>query len=208
MFKERSEDTINAKGRLNDPRRERVDRLLLHLALENGQLFGERKCRAVHLHVCRASLKLLCNAFQLILWHFFEKLLHCAPILFEGLHDLHARFLGDSQDLAFDWFFQRLFVLQVALGRLCMSVQVESRAIGNANAFQPPIRTEDLRVPTVASIVCHLCRQMLAEANILLVQTNVQEKLVRPYDEECQGLIVDETFSYSVASRHLDRLLS
>mmetsp|Transcript_107580 Transcript_107580/g.304253 ORF Transcript_107580/g.304253 Transcript_107580/m.304253 type:complete len:306 (-) Transcript_107580:477-1394(-) len=148
------------------------------------------------------------KAAKLLPRKLLQPLLHRPPLLLERLHHPDAGLLRRPQHLDLDRLVECLSVEEVALGRLCMRVEVKARTVGDASALQPAKGCLDLGIPAVVRIVRHLCRQVLAEADMVFPDPDADKEEVCACDQVAEGLIVDHAGRNCLADRQLNRCLA
>mmetsp|Transcript_163428 Transcript_163428/g.397212 ORF Transcript_163428/g.397212 Transcript_163428/m.397212 type:complete len:453 (-) Transcript_163428:337-1695(-) len=85
-------------------------------------------------------------------------------------------------------------------------LQVEAGAVSMTDALHPARRHQDLGVPAVGGVVCHLGAEVLTEPETLVLDAHLHHETVRPAHEVSKRLVTDDTALHGLAKRDVERL--
>ncbi|EPY33897.1 glycyl-tRNA synthetase [Strigomonas culicis] len=205
LLEEAVEDAADAEGGLDHARRVVVPGHLHVLVLEADHRGRDDDLAGAQLHG-RVLARLVRGQDGLagLRRRRVEVLHHLRRALAEGLADeaLGQLALQPALDARLGVLLARTEVL---LTREAVLRQVEGGAVGDADALDPAVGREQLRVPAVLCVVRHLVRLVLAEA-VVAHADRLEEERHAP-DEVAERLVVNRLARDGVANLEAQRLL-
>ena len=81
---------------------------------------------------------------------------------------------------------------QALTRRLLMGFEVIATAMGDANAFNPPVGTVELDVPAIQRVMRHFVACVLPESKLLGIHAKRQHQVVGARHEPCHGRVEDD----------------